>query len=465
MKDHLWELLLGVDFQLLVSDGYERQVRGEDIVILAHLHCLPSTIMFFRILMRDDLSVPCRQIILIPKPYSTIAAVETALKKTGMTVVANSQPFKPGYYDSSASVMLKKGCEEANKACQIIKNKGRKPRLVLVDDGGMLTETWWRSFATGNYDIVSVQQTASGTRRVPSAGEVAKIDVARSAAKRQFESRIIAAGVLKKVSDLEVLKLSKRVGIVGVGAVGGALAEDLACRGRCVNLYDIRPDYPRPRTSVRYPKLSYFLNNCDLVLGCTGRNFLHVEQLHKVKPNHAIHFVSCSSRDVEFLDLLRFGQINPSTIGDGFGRLDVNFRGTHRHFIENGGFPINFDRVVEQESPDEIALTRALVVAGIFQALCVKVKERRENFLMLSPSLQRALVQQWLHLTGKSAADFGIGADIDSLDWWKTHSSGKCPVPKPGVSDSQMQLTSRPVETASHSKDLVRQRPALIGSV
>jgi hypothetical protein len=203
----------------------------------------------------------------------------------------------------------------------------------------------------------------------------------------------------------------------------------------------------------------------DLILGCTGRNFLPVEQLRKVKPNHEIHFVSCSSRDVEFLDLLRFGQINPSTIGDGFGRLDVTFRGTHRHFIENGGFPINFDRFEEQEGPNEIALTRALVLAGIFQALCVKVKERREDLLMLSPSLQRALVQQWLHLTGKSAADFGIGADIDSLDWWKTHSSGECPVPKPGVSDSQMQSIGRPVETASHSKHLVRQRPALIGSV
>jgi hypothetical protein len=465
MEDHLWDILLGVDFQLLVRDGYERQVRGEDTVILAHLHCLPSTIKFFRILMRDDLSVPCKQIILIPKPYSTISAVETALKKNGMTVLVNSRAFKPGYYDCSASVMLKKGCEEANKACQIIGNKGRKPRLVLVDDGGMLTETWWRSFATGNYEIVSVQQTASGTRRRPSPSTVAKIDVARSAAKRQFESKIIAAGVLKKVSDLEVLKLSERVGIAGVGAVGGALAEDLARRGRCVNLYDIRPDQPRPRTSVYYPKLSYFLNNCDLVLGCTGRNFLHVEQLHKVKPNHAIHFVSCSSRDIEFLDLLRFGQINPSTIGGGFGRLDVNFHGTHRHFIENGGFPINFDRVMEQEGPDEIALTRALVLAGIFQALCVKVKERRENFLMLSPSLQRALVQQWLHLTGKSAADFGIGADIGALDWWKTHSSGECPTPKPGVSDPQMQSIGRPIETASESKDLVRQKPALIGSV
>jgi hypothetical protein len=35
MEDRLWDILLGVDFQLLKRDGYERQVRGEDTVILA----------------------------------------------------------------------------------------------------------------------------------------------------------------------------------------------------------------------------------------------------------------------------------------------------------------------------------------------------------------------------------------------------------------------------------------------
>ncbi len=180
----------------------------------------------------------------------------------------------------------------------------------------------------GDVEVVSVQQTASGGNKEASADEIGKIDVARSAAKRQFESTIIAAGVLKKVSALDVLKVSKRVGIVGVGALGGALATDLSRRGRCINLYDIRRDYPRPRTSVRYPKLSVFLNDCDLVFGCTGRNFLLTDQLQKIKPGHSLHFVSCSSRDVEFLDLIRLGQIKPETIGDGFGRLEVNFAGS-----------------------------------------------------------------------------------------------------------------------------------------
>lgn len=433
MEDHLWDILLGVDFQILERDGYQRQVRGEDTVILAHLHCLPSTIRFFQILTREDLSIPSKQIILIPKPYSTMSAVEATLSRMGLSVLSGSIPFKPGYYDGAASVMLKKGCEEANKACRNIRNKGGMPRLVLVDDGGMLTETWWRHFETGDFEIASVQQTSSGTRRDPRPNELAKVDVARSAAKRQFEAKIIAAGVLKKAAELDVLKTSKQVGIVGVGALGSALAADLARSGRCVNLYDVRPDYRRPAKSASYSRIGVFLNNCDLVFGCTGRNFLKADHLRKIKASHSIHFVSCSSRDTEFLDLLRFGKIDPESVGDGFGRLQISFEGRQCHIVENGGFPVNFDRTVEQECAEEIVLTRALVLAGIFQALCVKVKERRENLLMLSPSIQQSLVLRWLRMTGRSPLHFDSTADIEVLSWWKIHSSGELPKPPPSL--------------------------------
>lgn len=428
MEDHLWDILLGVDFQLLEKDGYERQVRGDDIVILAHLHCLTSIKRFFEVLTDQDLSIPCRQIILIPKLYSTIPSVEASLRKTGIVVASDIPSFKPGYYDKSASQTLKSGCRSAVSACNDIIKKGRKPRLVLVDDGGMLTETWWRHFRTRDFDVVSVQQTASGTRRYPPPAEVAKIDVARSAAKRHFEAKIIAAGVLKKVADLDVLKASKRIGIVGVGALGGALAEDLASQGRHVNLYDLKRDYSKPRKSARYLKLPLLLNDCDLVFGCTGRNFLKLSLLQRIRENHSIQFVSCSSRDTEFLDLLRFGEINPQTVCGGYGRFEIRMPGTKPHFLENGGFPINFDRKVELEKPNEIALTRALVLAGIFQALCVKIKEPRKDLLKLSPSIQMALVRQWLQMTGKHATEFGVTADIDSLEWWEKFSSGELPV-------------------------------------
>ena len=150
-------------------------------------------------LLRDDLSIPQKQIVLISKSYSTVPRIEDDLNGMGISVLGENAQFKPGYYDFAASFLLKSGCQKARDICAEIAKKGRKPRLVLVDDGGMLTETWWKHHKDERFDIVSVQQTASGTRRDPPPTEVAKIDVARSAAKRHFESKIISAGVLKRL--------------------------------------------------------------------------------------------------------------------------------------------------------------------------------------------------------------------------------------------------------------------------
>ena len=215
--------------------------------------------------------------------------------------------------------------------------------------------------------------------------------------------------------------------MAGVGALGGALVQDLAKKGRWIHLYDTSPNYERPKTSTQFTKLALFLNNCDLVFGCTGRNFIRIELLRKIKPDHSLHFVSCSSRDTEFLDLLRFGKIRQETVRDGYGRLEIGFEEKQSHFLENGGFPINFDRVSEQENAEEIVLTRALVLAGIFQALCVRMRDKRDDVLMLSPSLQQSLVAQWLGLTSQDRGRFEIGGDIGALEWWRSRSSGIAP--------------------------------------
>ena len=90
----------------------------------------------------------------------------------------------------------------------------------------MLTATWWLALkdSAGSLEVVSVQQTASGLgprrlRRSP----IVKIDVARSAAKRVFESRIIVDGVLAKIASLNrLLDRTNHFGVVGLGALGKA---------------------------------------------------------------------------------------------------------------------------------------------------------------------------------------------------------------------------------------------------
>ena len=463
MEDRrLWDTLLGVDFQLLEYDGYQRQVRGEDTVILAHLHCLPSLFPLIWILQREDLSIPAKQIIVIAKPYSTIPSTLRDLRGLGITILSPETNFQLGQYDQAVSKHLSEGCERAKAVCNDVRKRGRKPRLILVDDGGMLTETWWAHYTDEKIEAVSVQQTASGIRRDPRPSEIAKIDVARSAAKKYFESKIIAAGVLKKVRELDVFARASSIGIAGVGAVGGALAFDLASRGTVPHLYDVRENYKAPAEARKVFRIGEFLNKCDVVFGCTGRNFLKPEFLRRIRRDHKITFVSCSSRDTEFQYLLQLGKLK-SAPSDQFGRLEISFDGGRCHTVENSGFPINFDRIEEQEGTDEIILTRALVLTGIFQAVCVNVNKPRNDLLRLSPSIQKRLVEQWLAMTGQCAENFHLRkTDIKALKWWTENSYGDSPGQEKKLETIAPLL---PLEIDNRRRVLLQRRPAKAASV
>ena len=120
----------------------------------------------------------------------------------------------------------------------------------------------------------------------------------------------------------------------------------------------------------------------------------------------------------------------------------MNLNGRSR-VIENGGFPINFDRQREQEDAQRDLLTRALVLAGIFQALCVKIDERREGAIMLSPCIQRALVSKWLELTAQKADRFLISRadNINSLNWWRSNSFGGEPIGRSHAAPAEVECS------------------------
>ena len=453
-KDQLWDVLLEVDFRVLERDGCELQVRGEEVVILAHLHCLPSIVEFFRFLLTQDLAIPARQIVTIPKPYSTIASAAEEVKKLGVTLIQTSTEFEPGHYDEAVSLHLKAGCKKATQLCFDIIKRGRKPRLILVDDGGMVTETWWRHFRSSDFEVVSVQQTASGVRRAPDPSKLTKIDVARSAAKKKFEAKIISEGVLRKVRDLDIIEDITRIGVAGAGPLGCALAESLVEMHKQVNIFDRKQYYCQPQGSHIMESLGQLVRQSDFIFGCTGRNFLGPGLLSRIGQNR--HFASCASRDTEFLELLRLGNITKSGSFDSFGRLKVSYEG-QTHIVENGGFPINFDRNIEQEGPEDIVLTRALVLAGIFQAMCVKTNLRQQDAIMLSPSVQKALVFKWLELTGQKVYKYLGSSDhaADKLDWWKRNSCGQAPIadwvqPRPVLSEVEAARRSTALALVDH---------------
>jgi len=355
------------------------------------------------------------KIFVIPKAYSTIpASLNELSRRMGFRLLLSDGDLLPGRYDEYATSSLNRACEIAER---FEGSDRRPPRIVLLDDGGMLTERWFDYGLANRFETVSVQQTTSGLFRRPLRDQrIPKVNVAGSAAKRRFESKIIARGISRKVfSRINGLE-RRKIGIVGYGAIGEALADSMSARHADIVVYDKN----RGANSYRHENaasLDELLHKAEVIFGCVGRDIFEGDG----NPFEAIHppriFASCSSRDIEFQSLFRHAV--PTESGDPFEDVTIRAGGLHR--ILNGGFPINFDREHEWEEKREIALTRALILAGVYQALAdleyQAIKEN--NIIPLGVATQMSLVDRWLDITGMSSEQFGVRrADFDDHKWW-----------------------------------------------
>lgn len=407
-----------------------REVEPADCLIIAHVHVLPSIALLFHRLL--ELGFRNDAIFIIPKPYSTIERARARLEALEINVADDRHfRFSLGHYDKSAARLIARQCSAAAAQAGVLKSR----RIILVDDGGLLSKRWEADFA-GRLGLptVSVQQTASGAWRPQREFPHLRIDVARSAAKRLFESRIIAEGVLTSVRERREWARMDRVGVIGVGALGSRLTAALVQAGKTVFTYD----QDRGRAVVgaeAMPDLASLLSESRFVFGCSGRDAIDPG----LRLKRVVHLASCSSRDVEFQRLLQRGGPHRGN----FRRVFAHAPGAPPYIIENGGFPINFDRQYEWEDHSQIALTRALVLLGILQATTGESVRNSRRFDVLDPHGQQVLVRHWLKANGANAADFGVDAqDFEDLHWWQRQSSGRVALPPPIV---QPQIDADPI--------------------
>jgi D-isomer specific 2-hydroxyacid dehydrogenase, NAD binding domain len=416
-NSRLMEMLRCIGPELLAVDGIKRYVSPSRTLIFAHIHCLPS---YSKLLgyMIDVLRFVPSQMFVVPKAYSTIPETLHELKAMGVGIANPNGVFQVGYYNNSAALTLNAACRYAAK---LIDNSRVAERAVLLDDGGSLTEFWHKHQLHERIKTVSVQQTTSGIYREPTnCKKIIKINVAGSAAKRWFESWVIAAGVTRKLGKIRHQLARRRIGIVGYGAIGKAIATAMKeyTDQDNIRIYDsalnVRAEHFKNTSSLRS-----LVNKSDFILGCTGRNcFASAEHILKGVEN-SITFVSCSSRDVEFLTLLR-SYAQP--IDNAFGEIELQAGKVHK--VLNGGFPINFDRVHEYETGSEISLTRALTLSGVLQGLGHLSYNRRDPIMIpLGPKAQRFTVETWLRLNEKNYKQFGVSqTDFHDPNWWERES-------------------------------------------
>lgn len=249
--------------------------------------------------------------------------------------------------------------------------------LLALDEGGLIHASVPDNLVART---TGVEQTSFGYR---SRWNYPTVLVCRSAAKLLFESQIIARGILRKLDCLGVLK-SKRVGVVGLGALGAELARALIGRGVGIVGAEISAIPTDLRTIA--VSLSELIGKCDVILGCTGTDALAGFDWTSCAGDRLL--ISCSSSDIEFRSLLKRG-----TRGDTYGTINGQIEDV-RFAVLNGGYPINFDRLREWEHFEEIVLTRQLVLAGLQQAKALLGQSPRG--IMLNPQSQMHIVNEWL---------------------------------------------------------------------
>ena len=401
---------------MTVNHDVNGYLQGVGLVALQHL--LPSLVPLFQRLI--DAGISPSNIWVLGKPYSTVPGVAASLASANCYVhLPKEGHFSRGEY---AEGFHRLANEFWKTVARGIPKSVRK--VVVLDEGGWLTRVLPQWNIASSYEIVAIEHTMYGVFGTPAgARSYPTVMMAASSAKTRFESSVIADGIVDRLQNTIKGLSGLDVGIIGIGNLGHAVARSLHTHGISrLSGYDIVASRgARIRFLTRVSHISELVTNCNVILGCTGRDALN--------PSGALHSVgdqkwlaSCSSGNIEFLRVVReLASRNPKFRFDPFrdfrGRI-----GEREIVLLNGGFPVNFDRAVEYERPSLIQLTRELTFASIMQAaLCVDGGCSPEA-VMLDPEVQSLLIEEWL--VGAEARALFPNWSPHSVEWWQRHSGG-----------------------------------------
>jgi hypothetical protein len=316
----------------------------DSTIIIAHTHILPSMVPLFKHLAQ---LVGRNNMYVVEKPYSTVESTLSDLQKYCIHIEPVSLILPEG---QALSLALENVINEIT-----LRKFKSKPTLLLLDDGGEITARLSK-VVYKKFKVKGVEQTSRGINRYKDNGNMLSgiVNVARSQSKLMNESPIIAKSILKAI-DQNINIDNQTIGIIGNGLIGMNIHKELSLRKiQGIYLYD--PD----KISSSNCSLRDLVVNSDIIIGATGVDALRGIDFSSIEG--VKHLFSASSRNNEFLCIL-----GPHR-SVSFSTLPVKPHSKLTLNVYNGGYPINFNRLYEIESPQEMALTRMLLYAGIIQS-------------------------------------------------------------------------------------------------
>ena len=383
---------------------------GDDTAVVAVQHMLWQTIDLFEAIA--SLGVRRENIFALGKVYSNSPTVIATLRNRGVTIIESSPP-QPGEFDRAF-------LHDVHRLWEVVRHElaqRRVRRILVLDDGGKCATTIPSELLT-HYAFAGVEQTSFGIfvfERTPP--PFAVVSWARSAVKLHLGGPLFSQCLLAKLQSrfLGGRRLTgQQVGVIGLGSIGGALANLTSRQGNDVLFYDPDPqfqvpDYLRDRVT-RIASLEQLLLRCEYVFGCSGREPFKQQWPLRYRPG--IKLFSASGGDHEFGPIINdlktkhsFTVTRPN--------LDIHCAAgpCGPMLIGYLGYPYNFvARDIEAVPTGIVQIETGGLLAALIQArthLRFSDEGRASNrgVQRVSPEAQRFLCEAWLKTMNRQEID------------------------------------------------------------
>lgn len=369
----------------------------ENTYVIGAQHILETTLSMFESLSRFGLDP--KKVFLIGKCYSSSFLVKSMMEDFGLHVSSDSffyDPRKP--FDDYYQSLIKKHLKESLKNIGDLKGK----RLIIIDDGGMLLkESLSHPGILDN--VVGIEQTSSGYEKIKDLDfSFPVVNVARSFAKTEFESPMIANKVIRKLYESDAFKQDKidRILILGNGFIGSRIKQQIG-GSISIDVFDSDPEV----SDMPYLELQENLPEYDMVIGSTGKHSFPYAWISKLK--YGATLVSVSSSDREFCAAdLRIKKHQKY-----FCHSDIEVDGVR---LLNSGFPVNFDGSNHSVCPALIQFTRALLMTAIIQSNHLRKCDK--GLVELDEEFQRMIIQKFMSIEPEYFEIFNLVHD-DTPDY------------------------------------------------
>jgi len=354
--------------------GLYPDIDLSNVVLIACQHLLGTTYNLFEELFKKGLKP--ENVFLIGKCYSTNEKVYQKFVDRKVHISESSKAF-----DSTISFDEQfQGYIEVflQKVKGTINTKDFKKIIILDDGGGLLL--FANDFFKDCSNFVGIEQTSSGYERLKDVNLLFPVfNIARSKAKLEYESPMVAELIVNKIEDYikESHINNPKILVVGQGYIGKGITQ-LLNQKYSVNGCDRIAD--KCDFGGNYKSR---LGEFDVIVGAAGVSVLAAGDFGKLKKG--VVLISASSSDREFSAVY-------------LRRLEGKTDNCHKDFdvndieLLNGGFPINFDGREHSLSPEKIQLTRALLLAGIYESLNAN---GRNGILELDNAVQQQIIKKF----------------------------------------------------------------------